>query len=244
MELLEFHWTIFRLYECPFTQRWDFPLFFWGGGHSHSFAVCGITALSQLCAVPFHSRKVHVANQLFFCDGCSRNVQTPWISPPMSLNMLTPRLAFCQTPGVVQGVTSCSSIFCFELWVLCGAGIPVFRYMSPGFRARKSSWGISYYLEVILLNVPGRNQPADIPAGRSIHWGDKMMFKSILLPACDKFTNMCCQAVLGGCWKHVLSGTAWHQLHGCLQTVSQVVVWGFPPTAHYFKTFACVWCLL
>lgn len=105
----------------------------------------------------------------FACDGCSRNVQTPWISPPNSLNVLTPWLAFCQTPGVVQGVTSCSSAFCFELWVLCGAGIPVFRYVSPGFRARKSSCGRSYYLEVILLSLPGRNQPAEIPAGRSIH---------------------------------------------------------------------------
>lgn len=149
------------------------------------------------CPLPLW--KKYILPTSFSCDGCSRNVQTPQISPPTSLNMLTPRLAFCQTPGVVQGVTSCSSIFCFELWVLCGAGIPMFRYMSPGCRARKSSWGRSYYLEVILLNVPGRNQPADIPAWRSIHWGNKMMFKSILLPACDKFTNMWCQAVLGGC---------------------------------------------
>lgn len=55
------------------------------------------------------------------------------------------------------------------------------------------------YLEVVLLNAPGRTQPAEIPAGRRIHWGNKMMFKSILLPAYDKFTNMLCQAVLGGC---------------------------------------------
>lgn len=162
----------------------------------------------------------------FSCDLCSRNVQTPWISPPKSLNVLTPRLAFCQT----QSITNCSSITCFELWVLCGAGIPVFRYMSPGFRARKSSCGRSYYLEVILLNGPGRNQPAELPAGRSIHWGN-MMFKSILLPACEKFSNIHCQAVLGGCWKHALSGTAWHQLYGCLQIVSQVVLCGFSPTA-------------
>lgn len=80
--------------------------------------------------------------------------------------VVTPRLTFCQAPGVAQGVTSHSSICGFALRVLCGAGTPVLRYMSPGFGARKSSSGRNCYLKVILLYLPGRNQPAEILAGR------------------------------------------------------------------------------
>lgn len=51
---------------------------------------------------------------------------------------------------------------------------------------------------MISLYLPGRNQPAESPAGRR-SGGKKVVFKSILLPACEKFTNVHCRAVIGGC---------------------------------------------
>lgn len=51
--------------NAPSPKGEFFPLFFWGAGHSYTFAVCWIIAPSQLCSVPFHSRKVHLHKQLF-----------------------------------------------------------------------------------------------------------------------------------------------------------------------------------
>lgn len=122
--------------------------------------------------------------------------------------MVTPGLTFRQTPGVAQDVTSRFSICGFVLQVLCGAGTPALRYVSPSLGEWKSSSGINCYLKVISLYLPGRNQPAETPAGRR-SGGKKVVFKSILLPACEKFTNTHCRAVIGGCHR---SAFKWHSL--------------------------------
>lgn len=129
--------------------------------------------------------------------------------PHLSLRYeVTSGLTFCQTPGVARDVTSRSSIFSFALQVLRGAGTPVLRYVSPSFGESKSSSGRNCYLKVISLYLPGRNQPSETPTGRR-SGGKKVMFKSILLPACKKFTNMHCRAVIGGCRR---SAFKWHSL--------------------------------
>lgn len=82
------------------------------------------------------------------------------------------------------------------------------RYMSLRFGEWKSSNGRNCVLKVISLYLPSRNQPAQTPLLRAEVGREKVMFKSILFPAWEKYTNVHCQAVVGECHRVLLSGTA------------------------------------
>lgn len=145
--LLQFHITVCWQYECPFTQRWVFPLFFQGGDPSYPFAVCHFMTLSQFCAVAHHS---HLHKQ--FCL---------WWTLPMHLNSsdFTTKISGTWWPRgwlspKPQGWADCHILL--KHVRLCAVGTWWCWHPSAQICALgKTSSRRNCYLKVIVLYLPG-----------------------------------------------------------------------------------------
>jgi len=202
-------------------------------------ALCG---LSNYDTLPASCRrppllKVLSSQAAVLATDAPETFRLPGFHRPSLWCVVAPGLAFCQTLGVAWGVTSRSSIPGFALQGLRGAGTPGLRYTSSSFGELKSSSGRNCYLKVISLCLPGRNQPAEIPAGRR-SGGKNVMFKSILLPACEKFSGTRCRAAIGGCRR---SAFKWHSLTPVARVTSDSVTGcGFFPQQPVILKHLCV----